>query len=56
MHERARADKDVIRPALLDLVHARKIAGLDLNSLMVDWDESGREELVHQELTNAIML
>ena len=56
VHERARADKDVIRPALLDLVHARKIAGLDLNSLMVDWDESGREELVHQELTNAIML
>lgn len=58
VHERARADKDVIRPALLDLVHARKSAGLDLTSLMVDWEETGkREELVvHQELSNTIML
>jgi len=52
VHESARADKDVIRPALLDLVHIRKIAGLNLDSLMVDWDESGkREELVHHELS-----
>jgi len=48
VHEQARADKDVIRPTLLDLVHVRKISGLNLNSLMVQWDESGRrEELVH---------
>ena len=45
VHETARADKDVIRPALLDIVHIRE----NLNSLMVDWDESGkREELVHR--------
>jgi len=56
VHESARADKDVIRPALLDLVHIRKIAGLNLDSLMVDWDESGkREELVHHELSNSFM-
>ena len=57
VHERARADKDVIRPALLDLVNIRKIAGLNLNSLMVDWDGSGRrEELVQRELSKTIML
>ena len=55
VHERVRADKDMIRPALLDVVHMRKTAGLDLNSLMVDWDESGkREELVHHELAKSI--
>jgi len=51
IHEMARADKDVIRPALLDLVHIRKVAGLNLNSLIVDWDESGKsEDFVHEEL------
>jgi len=44
VHENARGDKDVIRPALLDVVHMRKTAGLNLNSLMVDWDESGKTE------------
>ena len=57
VHERARADKDVIWPALMNLVNIRKIAGLNLNCLMVDWDESGRrEELVHRELSKTIML
>jgi hypothetical protein len=56
IHERARADQEVIRPALLDVVHIRKIAGLNLNSLMVDWDESGkREELVHRELSKSLV-
>jgi hypothetical protein len=57
VHEMARADKDVIRPALLDFVHMRKIAGLNLNSLTVDWDESGkREEFVQQrELSKSVM-
>ena len=44
VHEKARADKDVIRPALLDIVNMRKIAGLNLNTLIVDWDESGKRE------------
>jgi len=57
VHKTARADKDILRPALLGFVHIRKIAGLNLNSLMVDWDESGkREELVHQELSKSVML
>ena len=57
VHETARADKDVIRPALLDFVHIRKIAGLDLTSLVVEWDESGkREELVHRESSMSVML
>jgi len=57
VHETVRADKDVLRPALLEFVHIRKIAGLNLDSLMVDWDESGeREELVHQELSKPVML
>jgi len=56
IHERARADKRVIRRALLDLVHIRKISGLNLDSLMVDWDESGkREELVHHGSSNSFM-
>ena len=57
VHETARADKDVIRPVLLDFVHIRKLAGLDLTSLMVEWDESGeREELVHRESSMSVML
>lgn len=57
VHERARADRDVIRPALLDVVNMRKIAGLNLNSLMVDWDGEGkREELVHHGLSKFIMV
>jgi len=56
VHSMARGDKDVIRRALLDLVHIRKIAGLNLDSLMVDWDWSERwEELVHHELSNSFM-